>query len=178
MARAKDLTGDVKTSDNPIVIVVAVPLVTDVDPRTRREPPRTTHHLEEYARMGLDIAFFCLVLVDFYIASFHPCLHSLKIVILDIAIFASMCGLLSCVADYDSNPSVKKTLSLTFIISIIIIVITFAMILVGRNKSVTDLTVAAYIGVVAIEETVSVLNFLVVVFYFHLRLSQFSEFCC
>jgi hypothetical protein len=82
------------------------------------------------------------------------------------------------VANYDSNPSVKKTLSLTFIISIIIIVITFAMILVGRKKTVTDLTVAAYIGVVAIEETASVLKFLAVVFYFHLRLSQFSEFCC
>ena len=178
MARVKDLAGDVETSDNPIVIVVAVPPVTDVDPRTRREPPLTTHHLEEYARMGLDIAFFCLVLVDFYIASLHPCLHSLKIVIFDIAIVASMCGLLSCMVNYDPNPSIKKTLSLTFIISIISIVITFAMILVGRKESVTDLTMAAYIGIVTIEETVSVLKFLAVVFYFHLRSSQFSEFWC
>lgn len=177
MARVKDLAGDVETSDNPIVIVVAVPPVTDVDPRTRREPPLTTHRLEEYARMGLDIAFFCLVLVDFYIASFHPLL-SLKIVLYDIAIVACMCGLLSCVADYNSNPRVKKTLSLTFVISIISIVISFAMMVAGRKESDTDLTIAAYVGVVAIEVIVSILKVLVLVFYFHLRSSQFSEFWC
>jgi hypothetical protein len=89
-----------------------------------------------------------------------------------------MCGLLSCVADYNSNPRVKKTLSLSFVISIISIVIGFAIMVAGRKESDTDLTIAAYVGVVAIEVIVSILKVLVLVFYFHLRSSQFSEFWC
>ena len=69
-------------------------------------------------------------------------------------------------------------LSLTFVISIISIVISFAMMVVGRKESDTDLTIAAYVGISAIAVIVSILKVLVLVFYIHLRSSQFSEFRC
>jgi len=188
--------------------------VTDVDPWMRQEL-QLKPNLDKYARMGLGVALFCLVLVDI-ITSLHPlpsvdiriaaitmvstcrflccaakcslkprvkkysswmglgialfCLAfmdfivpSVNILIMAIAMI-SVCIFICFAAKYDSMPRVKKwakaaliTLYLTFAITIIIIVISFAIYVAGRKESDTDLTITAYFSVVAIGVIVWVL---------------------
>ncbi len=167
MAYSKDLGGGIAVSDITIVIRFTEPVVTDVNSHTRQELHTT--NFDDYARMGLGIALFCLVLMDFIVPS-------VDILIVAIAMI-SACFLICFVAEYNSKPHVKKwaeaalvTLSLTLVITIISIIISFAIYVASRKESDTDLTIDVYFGILAIVVIVSVLIFLVLVFYALLHL--------
>jgi hypothetical protein len=180
MAQVKDSDKDsmmvhVKYDTPKVATVVADP-VTDVEaPPAGKEQPLATptasaaeENVDEHAGMGLGIALFCLILVG--ILSFLLPLLSIACIIAAIVIASVLtCGC-CCAGNYHLRPHVKKwamaalvTLSLTFIVSIVGIIIN-AIVVGGYVSAYKDVGVTEYSGAIAIEVVVLLLKCLALAF--------------
>jgi hypothetical protein len=169
MAQVKDV------HTHKVATILANP-VTDVEaPPVGKEQPLPTptalaakENVDEHAGMGLGIALFCLFLVG--ILSFLlPLLSVACIITAIVSASILMCGC-CCVGNYHLRPHVKKwamaalvTLSLTFIVSIVGIIIN-AIVVGGYVSAYKDVGVTEYSGAIAIEVVVLLLECLVLAF--------------
>ncbi len=169
--------GDVVYDTHKVATVVAHP-VTNVkaQPAWKEQPLATPtaaaaavaeENADKRAGMGLGIALFCFILVG--ILSFLLPLLSVACIITAIVIASILtCGC-CCAGNYHLRPHVRKwavaalvTLCLTFVVSIVGIVIT--IVVAGGKVSSMDAGVAAYSGAIAIVVVVLLLECLALAF--------------
>ena len=173
MTQVKDSMMEDAAYATPKVAPVVADLVTDVEaPPAGHEQPLATlaaagDNADERAGMGLGIALFCLILVGI-ITFFLPLLSVVCIIAAIVIASVITCGC-CCAGDYHLRPHVRKwavavlvTLSLTFVVSVVGIAITFAV--AGGEFSDGDVTIATYSGAIAIVVVVLLLECLALAF--------------